>query len=142
MALKIGRAGLTLTLPEPQSWDESGGVVALRGSILNAAAPTDALRLRDQLLGYVNNGDEQVVPVIVDGETRLTGYYKVLGMHILTDPTAIANGYLPFTATLQPVQGFSQPMMESILTDAPLTNVVGGGGSQSRRLPWVSRRRG
>jgi hypothetical protein len=126
VALKIGRAGLTLTLPEPQSWDESGGIVTLRGSIQNATTPTDALRLRDQLLGYENNGDEMVVPVIVDGETRLTGYYKVLGMHILTDPTAIANGYLVFDATLQPVPGFAQPMMESLLTTALLTNAVGG----------------
>lgn len=126
MALKIGRAGLTLTLPEPQAWSSSGGQVTVQGSIQNAATPTDALRLRDQLLGYVDNWDEPVVPVIVDGEPKLTGYYRVLGVQILTDPTAIAFGYLVFSITLQPVKGFAQPMMESILTDALLTNAVGG----------------
>ncbi len=139
MAFTIGRAGrgstsgTALALNDPSSWANAsfgssikgqGGDITLHGWIQNAT-PAQALVLRDQLLGYQDNMDEPIVPVVCDSEPRLTGYYTVTGVEITTDPTAIATGNLEYTVGLQPTTPFANPFLECIVNGALLTNAVG-----------------
>lgn len=124
MAFSIGRAGKTLLLNDPSMWAEQNGVATV--TVVSTVSPaTDALKLRDQLLGYVDNWDEPIVPVICDSEPRRTGYYEVLGVQIDTDPVAVALGIFTAYISLRPVMGFSQPMIEAVMSGALLTNAVG-----------------
>lgn len=124
MALTIGRAGKTLVLPEPTTWDTQNGLVTLTG-YFQISPVTDAMRLRDQLLGYQDNWDEPIVPVTVGSEPRLTGYYRVNGVRITTDVEALNSGFVAYEVALQSVWGYAQPQFESIMTGALLTNAVG-----------------
>lgn len=133
MTFSIGRAGRTLTLNGPSDWTSAsfgssikgqGGDVVVSG-VVSGLTPAQAVVLRDQLEGYQDNWDEPVVPVIVDAESRRTGYYAVAGVETLTDVETVGYGTLKYTVGLQPVMGFSQPLMECIVTDALLTNAVG-----------------
>jgi hypothetical protein len=124
MALTLGRAGKTLALPEPSLWDNQNGRVTVRGSF-QLSPVTDSLRLRDQLLGYQDNWDEPIVPVVVGSEPRLTGYYRVLGVYISTDVEALNSGWVRYEMALQQVMGFTQPLFESIISGSLLTNAVG-----------------
>ncbi len=134
MTTSIGRAGLTLPLNGPMSVVNKGGLLATHGlqyiTLSGSAGPlspvSDIVRLRDQLLGLDGNPDETVVPVIVDSEPRLTGYYRLIGVAVTTDPAVLAKGWLRFTLDLEQVAGFASPMFESILTGALLSpNAVG-----------------
>lgn len=129
--LSIGRAGRSspLLLNNPSVWAVQGGngspqTITLR-VISTVSTPADALRLRDQLLGYIDNWDEPIVPVIVNAEPRLTGYYRVTGIQIDTDPVLVGLGTFTADVSLEPVMGFAQPIMESIVSGALLTNAVG-----------------
>lgn len=126
MAFTIGRAGRSspLLLNDPSVWAVQAGKVTLR--VLSKVTPvSDAMRLRDQLLGYQDNQDEPVVPVIVDSEPRLTGYYHVTGVQLDTTPELVGLGLVEAFVSLEAMKGFAQPSFESILTDALLSNSVG-----------------
>ena len=141
MGLTLGRAGRTLTLPEPSQWDVRDGQVTLSG-YFQTSPVTDALRLRDQILGYQDNWDEPIIPVIIASEPRLSGYYAVMGVRITTDPEAVGYGYLGYEVALQPVWGFAQPLLESIINGALLTNAVGGVGADvNGSMPYPSQLR-
>jgi len=86
---------------------------------------TDALRVRDQLYGYQDNLDEPVIPIIVDSEPRLNGYYRVTGVTIGIASETFGGVAIPYVIRLVAVSGFAQPMMESVINGALLTNVVG-----------------
>jgi hypothetical protein len=122
----IGRVGKTapLLLAAPGAWQRSGRQITLTSTstVLPALAPL----LRDQLLGYIENGDEQKVPVISTADPRLTGYYRIVDVDIDTDPDLISNGSVAARITLEMVSGFTQPMLEGVVPGTLLTNAVGG----------------
>jgi hypothetical protein len=122
----IGRVGKTapLLLAAPGAWERSGRQITLTSTstVLPALAPL----LRDQLLGYIENGDEQKVPVISTADPRLTGYYRIVDVDIDTDPDLISNGSVAARITLEMVSGFTQPMLEGVVPGTLLTNAVGG----------------
>lgn len=126
MSLHLGR----VVVNEPTSWASistsgSGIQVTVTGSY-QAASLADGLVRRDQILGLANDRDVAVIPVIMDGEPRVSGYYRVLNTSCETDEFVRQKGNLyDFQIVLQPVMGFSQPIFESILNDALLTNSVG-----------------
>jgi hypothetical protein len=107
----------------PSSWAESGSKVSLQ--VFVSLPSRFALALRDQLIGYVENRDEQIVPVL-SATPGASGFYKFLGCQIDTDPTAVALGTFEAAIDLEKVQDFTQPMLESIISGALMTNVVGG----------------
>lgn len=126
MSLRIGRVTGLAEPTEPPGWTNNvDGSVSIVGNY-RATSITDGLVKRDQLLGYQFNGDEPIVPVIMDNESRVTGYYRVLDVAIATDKfTRLGGNLYSFQINLEPVRGFSQPIFESILNDALLTNSVG-----------------
>lgn len=127
MSLHLGR----ITLNEPTNWSTSGTTdggwqVTVTGSY-KATSITDGLIKRDQILGLSNNWDELVIPVIMDGEPRVTGYYRVLSSSCDTDEFVRLQGNLyDYQVTLAPVQGFTNPLLESVISGALLTNAVTG----------------
>jgi hypothetical protein len=85
----------------------------------------DMMVLKDQVLGLQNNADEPVVPVIIPSLPRLSGYYRVDGVSVGLASSAFGGVSLPIHVDLTPVQGFTAPAIEAILTGALLTNSVG-----------------
>jgi hypothetical protein len=122
MSLHLGR----ITLPEPTSWASTGDLqVTVTGSY-RASSVTDGLVRRDQLLGMVDNLDEPVIPVVMDNEPRVTGYYRVIGASFDTDIfTRLSGNLYDYRVDLERVAGFTQPAFESVLIGALLTNGVG-----------------
>jgi hypothetical protein len=113
-----------MLLNPPETWSQTGTTITVQGRT-PVTPNTDAVRLRDQLLGYLNNWDEPIVPLIFTTEPRLTGYYSVLDVSVPTDQNALSVGLLSYSLTLQALTGFTQPAMESVVSGALLTNVVG-----------------
>lgn len=121
MSLSIGRVN---GLPEPTSWTRSGLQVAVVGNYRSTAI-SDGMVKRDQLLGLLDNADDPV-PVVMDNEPRVTGYYRVKGVSVTTDEFARIKGNIyDYRVDLEPVKGTTQPMQESVLAGALLTNAVG-----------------
>ena len=123
MTLQIGRV---TGLPEPTQWTQTGDRTATVTGSYVASSLQDGLTKRDQILGLANDYDEPVVPLIMSTQTRLIGYYKVLGAAHTTDPFTMVRGNLyDYTVDLEAVPGFSNPLFESIITGGLLNNVVG-----------------
>jgi hypothetical protein len=134
MTLQIGRI---TGLNEPNVWANRNGIITLTGSY-KATSLTDGLVRRDQLLGYNNNPDESVVPVVLTGEPRVTGYYRILGVSVDTDDYVRKQGNLyDYTVTMQEVTTHTQPMLESVMTGTLLTNVVSGVANDARQFHGV-----
>jgi hypothetical protein len=79
MTVTIGRC----VLPDPSDVSSGGGVVSMSGLaystetlVADRAAEMQAREM--QLLGMVNNPDEDVFPVVWDAESRYDGFYRVL----------------------------------------------------------------
>jgi hypothetical protein len=124
MAFQVGRI---TGLNEPRDWQSSGGRVTVIGSY-KASSLLDGLIRRDQLLGYAAgaDGDEASIPLIIDGEPRVNGFYRPLGVDFTTDEHVRRQGNLfDYRIDLEPVFGYGQPMFESIITGALASNVIG-----------------
>lgn len=110
--VQIGRVGGDLEVQSvaSESWDGGRVTVAL---VLRAATLADLLALREQVLGLADNPDEPVVPVIVDGDDRLTGFYTV-GSVSVEDPAG-AHAFLQLSGSVQleRVSGASAPLIEA-----------------------------
>lgn len=120
MSLSLGRVN---GLPEPTSWVQTGNAVAIIGSYRSSGIG-DGLVKRDQLRGLLDNADDPI-PVVMDNEPRVTGYYRVKGVSVTTDEFARLKGNLyDYRVDLEEVKGVTQPMMESVLSGALLTNAV------------------
>jgi hypothetical protein len=122
MSLRIGR----LTgLNEPNDWDAQDDFVTLRGSYM-AKSVADGMTRRDQLLAYANNSDEPVIPIVIDGETKANGFYRVRGMRMLTDDFVRQRGNLhDYQMDLERIPGYAAPAIESFITGALMVNAHG-----------------
>ncbi len=78
MSFTIGR----FTAPsEPTSVDIDGNTVTFGFHVIPAAATVAALQpLRQQMLGLVENRDEEVVPVVWSADDSFDGFYRVVGL--------------------------------------------------------------
>lgn len=124
MSLRIGRVGIDTAASDPETWSESGDITTLSGNLF-AGTLANAQTLRQQILGYVGNEWEKTVPVVWSSDTTRTGFYRVQAAKVDTGPSMVA-GYVPFSMTLERVQGYAAPSMESILQGANRTNKPAG----------------
>jgi len=104
--LQIGRCGLDVDMRSPRTITDDGTRITIAGDLHNTgdtAAETKANTrlLRDQLLGYVNNPDEESVPVVATIDTHFRGDFRVLDASVTTNPDAEAIDHLPFSVTLE-----------------------------------------
>lgn len=102
MSLKIGRAGIAVTLDDPETWQDDGYRVSLTG-LARASTAYDNLTLHQQLSGLANNLDEPFVPVLwTEAPDRLDGWYFVDSVSLGSTPVSLTDGAggFPWSITL------------------------------------------
>ena len=119
--LTIGRVGLDVVVSEIESLGFSGDALSLSGVLL-ADTLNDVKVLRQQLVGYVGNGDEEIVPVTWDEDSTLDGFYRVTSVEVSTVPASYVANWFRFSLGLERVSGYAGPLMETIVTGAVRTN--------------------
>ena len=118
MSLSIGRFGLTVSANAPLSWAQNGDKATMAGQFV-AGTPANALVLRQQIEGYVDNPYERYIPIVWTEDPDRTGYYTMDTVDTTTDANLLASGLLSCRASFTRVRGFSYPMAESIIRGAP-----------------------
>jgi hypothetical protein len=119
MTLTIGRAS-GLQLNEIAT---SGDSLSLSGFIV-AASENEFKARRQQLLGLVDNDDEDVFPLTYTLDSTLDGYYRVSGVDV-SPFTTIHNGTGQFRLNLRRVPGYRVPLLEVVHTAVQLEGTVG-----------------
>lgn len=139
MTLTIGRVGLDITIGDVSRWENRDRTTIVDFSVRNIGQPA-AARLRDQLLGYVDAPDESFVPVTFDDDPSVDGFYRVLSVGIIPHPQGAFYGFYGFSITMEPVTGFSAPLMELRTLGAVRVNTHGlVSASQAICVPDTSR---
>lgn len=82
--------------------------------------------LRHQLLGMVDNDDEEIIPLVSTDDPELDGYYRVLGVTVTPLEVFLASGAMTVSVSLERVaDGWNRPVLELVSTGAVRTNAVG-----------------
>ena len=118
MTLQIGR--LTGLL-EPLQVQLTGNDVQLQGFCKPASAAAGQV-LREQLLGYSDNPDEPVIPIISTVDSRLNGFYRVSQIDIPVTPVFERSGYFDYAMKAVQTSARQTAGYESILTGALMAN--------------------
>lgn len=124
MTATIGRVGSDISLADFESWTQSGDRATITGKLTNGTQ-SDLNALRQQLLGYADNYDEEVIPVTWSTDARADGFYRVLSVSVDDDPTWRATKAMPYRVELERVAGFAAPIFESVLLGALRVNAAG-----------------
>jgi len=122
--ITIGRAGVAVPLIVT-SWDTDGpNMVKVSGLIRDATSVDQLTSTRDQILGLANNPDEPEVPVAWDLDDSQTGFYRVLGASVGSEPRRImdTNSVLEWSVDLERVDGYQAPLTEVLRVGAIRTN--------------------
>jgi hypothetical protein len=125
MSFTIGRASLPV---DPSSARWSGDQLTITGWISPTTAndTNHAYALRQQLLGLVNNPDEQVLPCTFSVDPNWDGYYYVNSVNVAGDPGLMEiQGRMPYSITLTRLAGYGRPLMEVVALSAVRTNTFG-----------------
>lgn len=128
----IGRVGLDVDVNNIVAWEDSGDM--LRVTALTTGTVAQALRIRQQLAGYVNSADEPFVPVTWSDRPSVNGIYRVRDASVDNGTGAAASGIFAIDMTLEPVQGASAPAFEAISLGAVRTNAFGFVAATAK--PW------
>lgn len=120
----------------PASWDQAGDMVKVSG-VVWARGITDAKTLRAQLAGYVDNDDEEVVPVRWDADATVDGYYRIRSAEVTMRGSSLYHGVFDVSIELERALAWSAPLFESPLLGATLTNGLGVTGSSWHAIPNV-----
>lgn len=121
MTLKIGRVGIQVSVSRVDGWVTEGDRLNLSG-YLHSDSVSEVDVLRQQLNGYVDNGDEEVVPVTWTTDSKVNGFYRVRRVQISTNPNLHFSNRFLFTVDLERVAGYAGPLMETVITGAVRTN--------------------
>ncbi len=120
--LTIGRVGLDVALPNPQSFSEDRGddgqvTLAITGQIKDTTTWAQAAVLKEELLAQVGI----IVPVTYTTDASIDGFYKLLSANIDTDRkfSPYANYLLPFTVSLRRIDS---PTWEMVYSGSVLPN--------------------
>jgi hypothetical protein len=116
--LKLGRVGVDFMLDSPESEQWNGQSVALTGR-LRGTTTANLLAIREQLLGYDNNLDEPIIPVVSDDDPSLTGYYRIGSIAVSAPSGSLSSRWLPMSLQLDRVKSAVAPIVEARLLMAP-----------------------
>lgn len=125
-----GSGGLPPTMWGARVWDADGDQVNLAG-FLHAPAVGDALALRQQILGYVDNADEPVIPLTWAADSTISGFYRVLKANVAMKGASLAHGLFQWQMQLERVVGYAAPVIESVMIGNWRANAHGLGGAIS-----------
>lgn len=126
MSITIGR----VTIVEALSFiEQDGDRLDIDVTITNrttAGSATAGKMIRHQLLGMVDNDDEEIIPVVSTDDPELDGYYRVLAVTVAPLEVFLASGAMQCSFQLERVaNGWARPVLELVSTGAVRTNVVG-----------------
>ena len=120
---------MTLTLGRTTLADPDGDSIKVTGDTLEFTAELDATTLqelkarRQQLAGYVNNPDEEAIPLIWSEDSTFDGFYRVQNIVIPSQATMLTNYYVPpVTVSLRRVGGYANPWFEITTQSVVRTN--------------------
>ena len=125
MSFTLGRASLPSD-PSRASW--SGDQLTISGWI-NPTTANDtnhAYALRQQLLGLMNNPDEQVFPCTFSVDPNWDGYYYVNSVSVNGEPGLMEiQGRMQYSVTLTKIPGYGKPLVEVLVGSVVRTNTFG-----------------
>lgn len=126
MTLQIGRFGIDLASGEVASTSADGNSIRIEGN--TAYSDFEKARvLEQQLLGYVDQPDEDFVPVVWDETPQLDGFYRVKSVSFSGEARLAPTGVMKFTVGLERVQGFAAPLVEVSQLGVMRTDTTGWG---------------
>lgn len=113
-SLAVGRAGMSLQNIDISRLGMSGNQITILGDLDGTAEVVETQV--EQLLGHADSGDETFVPVVWDApDSRLNGYYRVLGVDAETQLRRPSASSYPFRIELERVQDYASPRFESVI---------------------------
>lgn len=119
--LTIGRVGLDVELPHPSEWreesTEDGREIMLRGW-LRAGTTAEVQALRTELM----NQNYTMVACTYTLDTNFDGFYVQTSIRVDTVPVSYARNIFAFEVTLFRIGSDSRTELQSLLTQAPVTN--------------------
>jgi hypothetical protein len=110
MSLTIGRAVIA---EDPEYVRQSGDRVEFVGDI-DPTSVDEMKAIRQQLLGLVDNDDEQVFPLIWSEDSSHDGFYDVVGVDVEPYTTHLTTGLLRYRVELDRIPNFANPRFEQI----------------------------
>jgi hypothetical protein len=134
MTTTIGRCSLA-SAPYDQS--HSGDRLSFSIDIVGLALAEAKVR-RQQLLGLVNNADEEVVPFTSSDDSDLDGFYRVSSVQV--DPTIVylRDGTMRCQISMERVGGgYAKPTFEIGIVAAPRYRVGVGTLNPSGAVNWL-----
>jgi hypothetical protein len=121
MTLTIGR----FSTPDEATVDQSGNSVTFGFHLRPTVASDDDHfhALVQQVLGLVDNEDEEVVPVTWSQDATFDGFYRVSSVSVPNSPIRIRDGIvLNCSITLERLRGYANPYFEVTTQAVVLTN--------------------
>jgi hypothetical protein len=117
MTLTIGRAsGLRPTRSSPSL----SNTIDIDGTII-AASTTELRTRRQQLVGLVDNPDEEVVPILWATDPSYDGFYRIRDVVVRqVGPTGSARA--SFRVSAERVGGYANPVFEVVASNVTRTN--------------------
>lgn len=124
MTLSIGRFGLDPALLSARVWNTSGDSISIAGHLVKSDRTTttvaEALALRAQIEGLVDNPDEDAVPIVWTADPSINGWYRITAAACTMVGAALATGLFEFAITarrIAPAAGH-----ESVVTSRTIAN--------------------
>jgi len=137
MSMTIGRCSIARD-PYPGSFSQQGNVVSFR-SDNGATSLTQSTALNQQLLGLIENWDEDTFPFTWSLDSTYDGFYKIRSVQVDPESVYITSGVSRFTITMERIGGgFSRPQFESIVQSVVRTNSHGVTAPAGLFLSWYA----
>lgn len=137
MSMTIGRCSIARD-PYPGSFSQQGNVVSFR-SDNGATSLTQSTALNQQLLGLVENQDEDTFPFTWSLDSTYDGFYKIRSVQVDPESVYITSGVSRFAITMERVGGgYSRPQFESIVQQVVYSNSHGVTAPVGFDLSWYA----
>ena len=121
MSMTIGRCSIARD-PYPGTFSHQGNTISFR-SDNGATSLNQSTALNQQLLGLVENFDEEVFPFTWSLDSTYDGFYKVRSVQVDPESTYITSGVSRFSIVMERTGGgYSRPQFESIVQQVVRTN--------------------
>lgn len=125
----LGRSAQTST-----TGGRSGDDVTIDGVIATDNLES-ALTMRDQLVGYMANPDEDVVPITWDADPTVAGFYVITAGSVSVPEQGLARSVLEFSLTCTRINSYAHPQGERVVSGVVLPNAWSSAGSALWNFP-------
>lgn len=116
-ALTVGWFGVEIPVVKLGRWAEDGNVVTISDSGLWAATLTETKVLAQQIMGLVDNRDQEPAAhrVLVDSLPEKNGWYRVTAASVDYPPGVTGTRWVTFTLTMEKLRSFASARIENRL---------------------------